>query len=91
MLLLMWHLWIVLFNIFEKSEQCMSPYRNNYFTSASNTKAYRDCIMGTTENFVPKTFNMKTGGVSRVNFQSLYMPAQVIGLQEVQASTISGK
>jgi hypothetical protein len=41
--------------------------------------------MGTAENFVPKTFKMKTGSVSRVNFQSLYMPAQVVGLQEVQA------
>jgi hypothetical protein len=47
--------------------------------------------MGTTENFVPKTFNMKTEGVSRINFQSLNMPAQAVGLQEVQAPTISGQ
>ena len=47
--------------------------------------------MGTTENFVPKTFKMKTGGVGGVNFQSLYMRAQVLELQEVQAPTISGQ
>ena len=47
--------------------------------------------MGTTESFVPKTFKMQTGGVGGVKFQSLYMPAWVVRLQEVQAPTISGQ
>jgi hypothetical protein len=34
--------------------------------SASNTKAYSDHTMGSTENFFPKTSNMKTGGVSKL-------------------------
>ena len=50
----------------EKSEQCLSPYRNNHFTSASNTKEYRYRAMGTAENFGPKTLKMKTGDASKL-------------------------
>ena len=42
-------------------------FHTEIFYSASNTKEYRNCTVGTTENFVPKTFKLKKGGASKLS------------------------